>query len=72
MNVDDNLNDPYFHILILLTVPGQFLFTLLEDSCALFTSKTVLSFINSFTFMVIKEYGKCIWILPFAFFSEVL
>ena len=35
------------------------------------TSEAVLSFINSFTFMII-EYGKCIGILPFVFFSDYL
>ena len=40
-------------------------------TAALFTSEAVSSFINSLTFMII-EYGKCIWILPFAFFSDNL
>lgn len=40
-------------------------------TAALFTSEAVLCFINSFTFMII-EYGKCIWILSFAFSSDNL
>lgn len=33
MAVDDSLNDSNFHILILLTIPYQLSFTLLNDSC---------------------------------------
>lgn len=66
MAVDDRLNDSCIHILILLALSH-----ISYHSCFVNTSEAVLSFINSFTFMII-EYGKCIWILPFGFSQIIL